>query len=243
MLLPMVAGIMVASIGSGQLISRTGRYKIFMQVGFVVATIAIALLSTLTPESSYLQEAITMVFLGLGMGVAMPVINLAVQNEFEQKELGVATSSSQLFRSLGSTIGTAVFGALLTAGIISGLGNVQQDAYIQSLSRNQEASQIGKLDDANTLLTLNMPDMKNKINDAADKSIEVLPEPVKEEAKKQFIANQDGFADKVTHAFSDSLRTIFLVATGLMVAATVLVFMVKERPLRSAKASETPGEA
>lgn len=243
MLLPMVAGIMVASIGSGQLISRTGRYKIFMQVGFVVATIAIALLSTLTPESGYLQEAITMVFLGLGMGVAMPVINLAVQNEFEQKELGVATSSSQLFRSLGSTIGTAVFGALLTAGIISGLGNVQQDAYVQSLSRNQEASQIGKLDDANTLLTLNMPDMKSKINDVADKSIEALPEPVKQEAKKQFIADQDGFADKVTHAFSDSLRTIFLVATGLMVAATVLVFMVKERPLRSAKASETPGEA
>lgn len=243
MLLPMVAGVMAASIGSGQLISRTGKYKIFMQVGFVMATIAIALLSTLTPESGYLKEAIVMVFLGLGMGVAMPVINLAVQNEFEQKELGVATSSSQLFRSLGSTIGTAVFGALLTAGIISGLGNVQQDAYVQTLSRNPEASQIGKLDDANTLLTLNMPDVKNKITDAADKSIEVLPQPVKEKAKAQFMADQNGFADKVTHAFSDSLRAIFLTATGLMIGATVLVFLIKERPLRSAKPDETPGEA
>ena len=243
MLLPMVAGIMVASIGSGQLISRTGKYKIFMQVGFVVATIAIALLSTLTPESNYLQEAITMVFLGLGMGVAMPVINLAVQNEFEQKELGVATSSSQLFRSLGSTIGTAVFGALLTAGIISGLGNVQQDAYVQSLSRSPEASQVGALDDTNTLLTLNMPDVKSKITDAANNSIEKLPESVQEKAKEQFVADQNGFAHKVTYAFSDSLRTIFLVATCLMVAATILVFMVKERPLRSAKPSETPGEA
>jgi EmrB/QacA subfamily drug resistance transporter len=243
MLLPMVAGIMVASIGSGQLISRTGKYKIFMQVGFVVATIAIALLSTLTPESSYLQEAITMVFLGLGMGVAMPVINLAVQNEFEQKELGVATSSSQLFRSLGSTIGTAVFGALLTAGIISGLGNVQQDAYVQSLSRSPEASQIGAFDDTNTLLTLNMPDVKSKITDAANNSIEKLPESVQEGAKMQFVADQNVFAHKVTHAFSDSLHVIFLVATCLMVAATILVFMVKERPLRSAKPSETPGEA
>ncbi|MNH58471.1 Multidrug resistance protein 3 [compost metagenome] len=243
MLLPMVGGIMAASIGSGQLISHTGKYKIFMQIGFVVATIAIALLSTLTPESSYLQEAITMVFLGLGMGVAMPVINLAVQNEFEQKDLGVATSSSQLFRSLGSTIGTAVFGALLTAGIISGLGNVQQDAYVQTLSHNPEASQIGKLDDANTLLTLNMPDVKSKITDAADKGIDTLPEPAQEKAKEQFVADQDGFADKVTHAFSDSLRTIFLVATGLMIAATILVFMIKERPLRSATAGETPGEA
>ena len=243
MLLPMVAGIMAASIGSGQLISRTGKYKIFMQVGFVVATIAIALLSTLTPESNYLQEAITMVFLGLGMGVAMPVINLAVQNEFEQKELGVATSSSQLFRSLGSTIGTAVFGALLTAGIISGLGNVQQDAYVQSLSRSPEASQVGALDDTNTLLTLNMPDVKSKVTDAANNSIEKLPESVQEGAKMQFVADQNVFAHKVTHAFSDSLRTIFLVATCLMVAATILVFMVKERPLRSAKPSETPGEA
>lgn len=243
MLLPMVAGVMAASIGSGQLISRTGKYKIFMQVGFVMATIAIALLSTLTPESGYLKEAIVMVFLGLGMGVAMPVINLAVQNEFEQKELGVATSSSQLFRSLGSTIGTAVFGALLTAGIISGLGNVQQDAYVQTLSRNPEASQIGKLDDANTLLTLNMPDVKNKITDAADRSIEALPQPVKEKAKEQFMADQNGFANKVTHAFSDSLRSIFLTATGLMVGATVLVFLIKERPLRSAKPDETPGEA
>lgn len=243
MLLPMVAGIMAASIGSGQLISRTGKYKIFMQVGFVMATISIALLSTLTPESGYLQEAITMVFLGLGMGVAMPVINLAVQNEFEQKDLGVATSSSQLFRSLGSTIGTAVFGALLTAGIISGLGNVQQDAYVQTLSRNPEASQIGQLDDANTLLTLNMPDVKTKITDAADKGIEALPQPVQEKAKEQFMADQDGFANKVTHAFSDSLRSIFLTATALMIVATVLVFLVKERPLRSAKASETPGEA
>lgn len=243
MLLPMVAGIMAASIGSGQLISRTGKYKIFMQTGFVVATIAIGALSLLTPESSYLQEAITMVFLGLGMGVAMPVINLAVQNEFEQKDLGVTTSSSQLFRSLGSTIGTAVFGALLTTGIITGLGDVKQDAYIQTLSNSSEVSQIGKLDDANTLLTLNMPDVKSKITTGAEQSTEKLPESAKETTMKEFTSQQDQFAHKVTHAFSDSLRGIFLTATGLMAAATALVFAVKERPLRSAKSSETPGEA
>lgn len=243
MLLPMVAGIMAASIGSGQLISRTGKYKIFLQVGFIVATIAIGALSLLAPESNYLQEAITMVFLGLGMGVAMPVINLAVQNEFEQKDLGVTTSSSQLFRSLGSTIGTAVFGALLTTGIIAGLGDVKQDAYIQTLSNSPEVSQIGKLDDANTLLTLNMPDVKSKITTGAQQGTENLPEPAKETAMKEFTAQQDDFADKVTHAFSDSLRAIFLTATGLMAAATALVFAIKERPLRSAKPSETPGEA
>jgi len=101
MLLPMVAGIMISSIGSGQIISRTGRYKIFMQIGFLVATASMVALTFLTPETPYLYEAVVMTILGLGMGVAMPVLNLAIQNEVEQKDLGVATSSSQLFRSLG----------------------------------------------------------------------------------------------------------------------------------------------
>jgi len=131
MLLPMVGGIMLSSITSGQLISRIGRYKIFMQIGFSVATVAMVLLSTLTPESSYAYEAIIMVVLGLGLGVAMPVLNLAVQNEFEQHELGIATSSNQLFRSLGSTIGTAVFGAMLTAGILTQVDAIRDTAYVQ----------------------------------------------------------------------------------------------------------------
>lgn len=186
MLLPMVAGIMTASIGSGQIISRTGRYKIFMQVGFVVATVAIALLSTLTPESHYGYEAALMVALGLGMGVAMPVINLAVQNEFEQHELGAATSSSQLFRSLGSSVGTAVFGALLTAGIVANLGNMQQDPYVQTLARSGAVSQIGSLEDSNTLLNVNMPDIKQRITDGASQQFAKLPAPVAKAAETQF---------------------------------------------------------
>jgi len=243
MLLPMVAGIMTASIGSGQIISRTGRYKIFMQVGFVIATIAMGMLAFLTPESAYWHEAVLMTILGLGMGVAMPVINLAVQNEVQQAELGVATSSSQLFRSLGSTIGTAVFGAMLTAGIIAGLGNnVQDEAYLQTLRQNQAATQIGSFDDANTLLTLNMPDIKQKITDGAETSFAELPKEQANEARKTFSAEQEHFASRVTHAFSDSLSRIFVVAAGLMTAATVGVFMLKERPLRKASSDDTPGE-
>jgi hypothetical protein len=225
------------------LISRFGRYKIFMQVGFVVATIAMVLLSTLTPESTYAYEAAIMVVLGLGMGVAMPVLNLAVQNEFEQHELGIATSSNQLFRSLGSTIGTAVFGAMLTAGILTSVDGIRDTAYIQSISQNADVAKIGEVNDPNTLLTLNMPDIKNQISDSAAKQTESLPEPARSEARSTFEAQQDEFGSKVTHAFSDSLRMIFIAASVLIGTATVLVFTLKERTLKSAKPDDTPGDA
>jgi EmrB/QacA subfamily drug resistance transporter len=242
MLLPMVGGIMVSSIGAGLIISRIGKYKIFMQVGFVVATIAMFFLSMLTPESGYGYEALVMVILGLGMGVAMPVINLAVQNEFEQSELGAATSSSQLFRSLGSTIGTAVFGAMLTAGIVAHLGNVQDSAYIQTLKKSPAASKIGNFSDANTILNLNMPDTKGTITSAAQQSFQAIPEPTREVVANNFKSQQDEFASTVTHAFSTSLDRIFMTAAGFMIVATIGVFALKERVLRSAKPSETPGE-
>lgn len=242
MLLPMVGGIMVSSIASGQLISRTGRYKIFMQIGFVVATIAMASLTLLTPESPFALEAVIMVVLGLGMGVAMPVLNLAVQNEFEQKDLGAATSSSQLFRSLGSTMGTAIFGALLTAGIVTHVPALQSTAYIQTLQSSPQVQKIGSLDDPNTLLTINMPDIKKQITTGANAQLASLPEAYREGAKQQFSENQAEFANKVTHAFADSIRRIFLTGSIMVAVATVLVFTVKEKPLKKASASTTPGE-
>lgn len=244
MLLPMVGGIMVASIGSGQIIARTGRYKVFMQIGIIVATLAMLAMTTLTPEKTFLYEALIIIPLGLGMGVMMPVMNLVVQSEFSQKELGVATSSSQLFRSLGSTIGTAVFGALLTAGLVSHLGNVQNSSYIQSLRNSPEASKLGSLDDANTLLTLNMPDVKEKITAGAHEGFSSI-EPVerREAVQQAFDKSQNDFSYAVTHAFSDSLKAIFITSTVIMLVTTALVFMVKERELAKSRPDETPGEA
>ncbi|HWT39906.1 MAG TPA: MDR family MFS transporter [Dongiaceae bacterium] len=243
MLLPMVGGIMFSSILSGQIISRFGKYKIFMQVGFTVATLAMASLTFLKPESSYLFEAIVMTILGLGMGVAMPVLNLAVQNEFEQKDLGAATSSNQLFRSLGSTIGTAVFGAMLTAGILTQVPAMRDTAYIQSVSQSPQIKKIGDVSDPNTLLTINMPDVKGKISDAANAQFAKLPAPYRQKASDTFTANQNDFASKVTHAFSASLSHIFVVAASMIFVSTVLVFTLKERTLRSATPAATPGEA
>ena len=243
MLLPMIVGLMVTSITSGQIISRTGRYKIFMQVGIVVATAMVFGLSTLTPESSYMYEAILMVFLGAGLGVVMPVMNLAVQNEFAQRDLGVATSSSQLFRSLGSTIGVAVFGAMLTAGLANGLAGIQDDAYVQKLAQSEVVQKFGSLESSDTLLNVNMPDTKQKITDGFNESVAKLPEAAQQQAREQFEKSQNEFAYRVTHAFSDSLQHIFRISAVMMLIAAVLVFMVKEKPLRSADPDQSPGVA
>jgi len=243
MLLPMVGGIMLASIGSGQIISRIGRYKIFMQIGIVIATAMITLLATLTPESPYWHEAIMMALVGFGLGFVMPVMNVAVQNEFEQRDLGAATSSIQLFRGLGSTIGIALFGAMLTSGIAANITNGQNDPYVRMIAENPEAKKIGDFSDANTLLTLNTPDVRDKITDGFNEGVASLPVSAKEQTSKTFHENQNKYASRITHAFSKSLRVIFVTSAILMLIAAVLVFMLKERELKKALPTATPGEA
>ena len=246
MLLPMIAGLMAVSITTGQLVSRFGKYKRFMVGGFVVATIAIGSLITLTPTSQFIHEAIIIFFVGAGIGAAMPLMNIAIQNEFEQKDLGIATSSSQLFRGLGSTIGVAVFGSMLTLGIGNHLGDMSKDAYIQTLKQSPAASQIvSNPNDTNTLLMLNMPTTKAQITDGFTASMAKVdvPAQVKNQLKQDFTDKQNEYSDKLVNAFSKSLHTIFIVTSTMMFLALVLAITLKERPLRTAKPTETPGEA
>jgi EmrB/QacA subfamily drug resistance transporter len=243
MLLPLMAGLMTASIGTGQIVSRLGKYKAIMVSGFIVMTGSISLLTLLTPTTSYLFEAIVMVFTGLGVGMAMPIMNLAVQNEFEQKDLGAATSSVQLFRSLGSTVGTAIFGSLLTIGIASSLGDMKADPYIQTLRQSPAASQLVKsTSDANDLLNINSPAVKKQITTGFEKAIIKLPVAAQETATKTFTTNQHNYSEKIINAFSTSLRTIFTTAAIIVGIGAVLTWFLKERTLRSARPTETPGE-
>jgi MFS family permease len=113
-LIPVMAGVLIGSIGSGQLITRTGRYKVFPVVGTALATVGMLLLSRLDANTSTLSATFAMFVLGLGLGLVMQVLVLAVQNAVEYSELGVATSGATLFRSMGGSLGTAVLGAIFT---------------------------------------------------------------------------------------------------------------------------------
>ena len=118
-LLPLMGGLLVTSIGSGILISRFGRYKIFPIVGTAVMTVGLFLFSRLEVGTSMLTISLYMVVLGLGLGAVMQVLVIAVQNAVAHSELGVATSGATFFRSIGGSFGTAVFGAIF-ANVLTG---------------------------------------------------------------------------------------------------------------------------
>lgn len=111
-LLPLMAGVLTASILSGQAISRLGRYRPFPIVGSAVMSGGMWLLSRIGVHTSYLSLAAAMAVLGIGMGLVMPVLVLAVQNAVDPRDLGVATSSTTFFRSIGGSFGVAIFGAI-----------------------------------------------------------------------------------------------------------------------------------
>ena len=113
-LVPLMAGLLASSIGSGQLISRTGRYKVFPIIGTAISAVGLFLLSGLDPQTGSLEAASYMLVLGLGLGFVMQVLILAVQNSVPYAQLGIATSSATLFRSIGGSLGTAILGAIFS---------------------------------------------------------------------------------------------------------------------------------
>jgi MFS family permease len=113
-LVPLMAGLLASSIGSGQLISRRGRYKVFPIIGTAISTVGLFLLSGLDPQTGTVEAASYMLVLGLGLGFVMQVLVLAVQNAVPYSQLGIATSSATLFRSIGGSLGTAILGAIFT---------------------------------------------------------------------------------------------------------------------------------
>ncbi len=114
LILPLMAGLMVSSIFSGRIISRTGRYKVFPIAGTLVIALGLYLLSTMHVGTSRLQSSVYMVMLGLGIGMIIQVMVIAVQNAVEHKDLGTATATESFTRSMGGAFGVAIFGAVLT---------------------------------------------------------------------------------------------------------------------------------
>ncbi|GGT95869.1 MULTISPECIES: MDR family MFS transporter [Streptomyces] len=124
--LPMVVGLLIASIYSGNVVSKTGRYRIFPIVGCLVMGIGLFLLSLMDTRTSTWLESLYMFVLGAGIGLCMQVLTIAVQNTVDYADLGTATSGVTFFRTLGSAFGTAVFGTIyvnsLTPNLAQGVG-------------------------------------------------------------------------------------------------------------------------
>jgi EmrB/QacA subfamily drug resistance transporter len=118
-LLPLMAGLLATSITSGQIISKTGKYRFFPIAGSAVMTLGLYLLHLMGVSSPTFLDAVYMLVLGLGIGGVMQVLVIIVQNGVPHSELGVATSGATFFRSIGGSFGTAIFGAIF-ANVLTG---------------------------------------------------------------------------------------------------------------------------
>ncbi|MEN9516266.1 MAG: hypothetical protein RLZZ159_132 [Actinomycetota bacterium] len=145
-LIPLMLGILVFTITSGRLITKTGKYKRYPVIGSVLMTLGIFLMSTAGTSTAYWQVALFAVVIGGGLGLSMQTVVIAVQNAVEFKDLGIATSSNTFFRSLGGAFGAAIFGTILSNQIAANLktgfsntGGAIDPNLIDSLTSNTEA--------------------------------------------------------------------------------------------------------
>jgi EmrB/QacA subfamily drug resistance transporter len=120
--LPMVAGMLITSIGSGNLVGRTGRYKVFPVAGTAIMAVAFVLLSQMNAATPTWQQSLYLFVLGTGIGLCMQVLILVVQNTSSFADLGVATSGVTFFRTIGSSFGAAIFGSLFANFLASRIG-------------------------------------------------------------------------------------------------------------------------
>ena len=125
-MLPMIVGIFSTSIAAGQIMSRTGRYKVFPILGAAVVMVGLFLLSRLDVSSPYWFAAIAMYVMGAGLGFTMQILVTVVQNSVDRSDMGVATSSVTFFRQMGGSFGTALFGAILTSRLTGYIADALQ---------------------------------------------------------------------------------------------------------------------
>jgi EmrB/QacA subfamily drug resistance transporter len=124
LMLPFVGGVLVASIGSGRIVTATGRYKLFPIAGTAIATAGMGLLSRMSLTSTRVDNGIYMAVLGFGIGLVMQILVLVVQNAAQRRDLGAATAASNYFRQIGGSLGSAVVGSLFASRLTTKIASM-----------------------------------------------------------------------------------------------------------------------
>jgi EmrB/QacA subfamily drug resistance transporter len=152
-LIPLTASMIVVSIIVGRLITRTGRYKEFMLAGLLIMAGGYFLLTRLEYGSTQMDLTLDMIVVGLGLGAVLQTYTLVVQNATTREDLGVATSTTQLSRSLGATLGTALFGTIMTNGMKTEIPKHLPPQALQGpqAANLSEGSGVGAVLDPNAL--------------------------------------------------------------------------------------------
>jgi EmrB/QacA subfamily drug resistance transporter len=222
MMMPMVFGMMTASIGSGQITSKTGKYKIFMITGTGFMLMGYLYMLTFNADMQYWQIAIGMVIIGLGLGQLMQTLTLASQNAVPVQDMGVATSSATFFRQMGGTLGVAIFLSILFSSLGDTIASAFKDKTIQSglFAALQDPKVLADPKNAEMLQALksqNLGGLSDKLN-----------------TDSSFLSSLDPrLARPFLVGFSNASLYVFGSAAVVMAVAFVLAFFMKETPLRT----------
>ncbi|SCG59012.1 MDR family MFS transporter [Micromonospora humi] len=213
LMLPMMAGIIVTSILTGRAMSRIGRYKWFPVVGSAVLVAGMLLFRQLQVETSLWLAFGYMVVIGVGLGLCMQSLILAVQNAVDVRDLGAGTSSATFFRSLGGSFGVAILGAVLSTRLSSALADRLPGALAQLPPRQRAAVAAGGTENIS-------------INDPA--TILALPGPVRAAIQASFV---------------ESLHLVFLTTGLVAVLAVLVTLAMPNHQLRGAGPQGATGGA
>ncbi|MCF6093592.1 MFS transporter [Microaerobacter geothermalis] len=209
-LTPMMLSMVAASTISGQITSRTGKYKILALIGVAVMGVGIYLLSVMNVNTTNGEVVLNMIITGFGLGTTMPVFVLAVQNALPQNLLGVVTASNQLFRQLGGTVGVSIMGTVLAQSMVKEL----KQAIPTEVAPLMSSSGLAELNHPQALLD---PEKVNAMQGTLP--AEMIP------VFQQILA-------AVREALSNSLNDVFLFGFIIIVISFVLTLLLREVPLR-----------
>lgn len=222
--MPMSIVMVVASAITGQKMAKKGKYKRYALIGI---PIMIAGMTIMVFMHNVPMAVLSMIVFGLGLGLGMPVFSLATQNAVSHKDLGVATASSQLFRNLGGTIGIAVMGTVMSNSLTKNLKEALQSSSAPDFTKMDPKLAEQMLSFANPQALMNKPMLEQ-----TQASMPADVQPI-------FTQMIDGIRD----ALGQTLSTVFLTGTIVLVVAFVLVFFLKELPLRTSNQMPAPEEA
>ena len=238
LMLPMVLGMMTATMISGQITSRTGQYKVFMVVGTGMLTAGYASLFGYQYDTPIWALSLSMVLIGMGLGQLMQTLTLAAQNAVEAKDIGVATSSTMFFRQMGGTLGVAVFISILfnrlPDAIKASLGNKDVVAGLSSAATDSSLPVETQQMAGGLLAASQNPDLYDQLSaNGPDLSTD-----------SSFLTNLDPrVARPFLMGFADSAVAVFVSAAAVVAIAFALSWFIKALPLRTKSAAEEAADA
>ena len=219
-LLPLVLGMMIGSIGAGQTISRTGRYRIFPIVGATLILVAMLLFAHLGADTKLIVTMGMMLLMGLGLGCTMQPMVTAAQNAASPREIGVATSSVTFFRSMGGTIGAAVFLSILFNRLPGKIAHAYATAGKTPAFQHAAAAHPDQV----KLLQSQTPSGGGSLNDTS------------------FLQHLDAaIAHPFKVGFASSMSIVYYIAAGISLITLLITLMLPELELRKTSALQQRG--